>query len=58
MDKEKFLKVFEAYSDEFLDAIPLNAKAHIDWMMYSEDFIHFVKTGKLPGSRESRKKSE
>ena len=48
MNKEEFLKAFDIYSDQFLDAIPPTANAHINWMLYSEDFRQFVETGKLP----------
>jgi hypothetical protein len=50
-EKNKFLKMFSYYSDKFTDAMPTDSKANVDWMLYSEDFATFVKTGKLPSGK-------
>ena len=50
-EKNKFLKMFSYYSDKFTDEIPVASKASIDWMLYSEDFATFIKTGKLPSGK-------
>lgn len=58
MTKDQFLIKFEEYSDKFLDAIPIASQAYVIWMLYSEDFYNFTKTGKLPGGKSEHTKKD
>jgi len=50
-EKNKFLKMFSYYSDKFVASFPIDVQANIDWQINSDNFAEFVKTCKLPDSK-------
>lgn len=50
-EKDRFLKMFHFYSDKFKAAVPIDARANVDWRIYSDDFAEFVESGKLPSDK-------